>query len=68
MIEVKILDTAGLDIVSKYQRLPMKRVSELQYIKEDVSLLSRLAVAGDDHGKALRMVVAWLLIRAPRYW
>ena len=34
----------------------------------DQSLLSRLANAGSDHGKFMRMIVVYLDINAPLYW
>jgi len=35
--------------------------------EDDISLAERLAKAGDDHGKAIRGVVVYLKITAPRY-
>ena len=36
--------------------------------ENDKSLLSRLANAGSDHGKFMRMIVVYLDINAPLYW
>jgi hypothetical protein len=69
MIDVTILKTAGLDIVAKWQRLPMKRTERTDNLgADDVALMRKLVLAGDEHAKAMRMVVAWMLVRAPRYW
>jgi len=68
MIEVTILKTAGLDVVAKWQRLPTGRVSDDTSIEDDVALMRKLVLAGDEHAKVMRMVVVWMLIRAPRYW
>ena len=68
MIDVQVLQVAGLDIACQWQRLPMKRVSSVHYESADITLLHNLAILGDDHGKTLRMVIVWMTIRAPRYW
>lgn len=36
--------------------------------KNDLDLMNRLANAGADHGKFMRMIVVWLDITAPLYW
>lgn len=69
MVEVMILDTAGLDVVAKWQRLPMKRTERTDNLgAADIALMRNLILAGDEHAKAMRMVVVWMAIRAPRYW
>jgi hypothetical protein len=69
MIDVTILKTAGLDVVAKWQRLPMKRTERTDNLGiDDIALMRKLVLTGDEHAKAMRMVVAWMLVRAPRYW
>jgi len=69
MIDVTILKTAGLDVVAKWQRLPMKRTDRTDNLgADDIALMRKLILAGDEHAKAMRMVVAWMLVKAPRYF
>lgn len=63
---VKILNVAGLDTVWEYVGLPVGHKHEDK--KVAVAALARLVAKGDEHAKLLRQVVAWLEIRAPRYW
>lgn len=65
-MDVKIIDVSGIDIVSAYVGLPVGHVHESA--EQSLNTLSRLVVAGDEHAKLCRMIVAWFEITAPRYW
>jgi hypothetical protein len=66
---VRILKVAGLEEVARWQRLPTGKLDRADNLgPKDVALMRKLVLAGDEHAKIMRMVVVWLLVKAPRYW
>jgi len=81
-MKIVLREIAGLASALDAMRLPMKSHdksdSEFMYSqgkftgvapgKADILLMSKLVKAGDEHGKALRGIIVWADITAPRYW
>lgn len=67
LIEINTLEVAGLRWASAACRLSHQSIGDNGGAK-DVGLLSRLAKAGDEHAKALRGIMVWVSIKAPRYF
>lgn len=76
-MEVKILSSFGLSIAAQFCGLPIGRAHKSAWLhashrgvihRNDVEILQRLILAGDDHAKIMRMAQVWLLVRGPRYW
>lgn len=76
---VKTLEIAGFKSAFSALRLPFKREERSDVIwsgdsvsgvdARDVDLLQKLVLAGDEHAKVLRGVLAWARITAPRlFW
>jgi len=65
-MEVKLLEVAGISVVLGYVGIPMGHQHASR--KDARQRLSKLARAGDDHGKLCRMIETWWEIRAPRFW
>lgn len=72
-MQIKTLEVAGFHSALKAMRNPMdswaKSDSHTGRVgKKDRELSMKLAKAGTEHAKHLRMVMVWSDITAPRYW
>lgn len=72
-MEIKILEVAGIASAIKAMRNPMDSWGKSDSVigkvgKADKELSMKLAKAGTEHCKHLRMVMVWADITAPRYW
>lgn len=83
MLEIKTLEIAGFVSVFKALRLPFGKecrsecgwygttsASQSQYHidERDLNLLSTLVKRGDEHAKAIRGLIVYADINAPRFW
>lgn len=72
-MQIKTLEVAGIAPAIHGMRNPMDSWDKSDTIpgligKNDKKLSMRLASAGTEHAKHLRMVMVWADITAPRYW
>lgn len=70
-MKVEIIDVCGLVPSLQALRLPHNhppRSSFNNISRDDINLLSRLILAGDEHGKVARGIYAYIKVTAPRYW
>ena len=65
---LKITDTAILGIEGALQGMRYPMNSENDFGEKDHALAQKLADAGADHGKFLRMIHVQCTIEAPAYW
>lgn len=65
---LKITDTAILGIEGALQGMRYPMNSENDFGEKDHALAQKLADAGADHGKFLRMIHTQCTIEAPAYW
>jgi hypothetical protein len=83
MLEIKTLEIAGFVSAFKALRLPFGKecrsecgwygnesASQSQYLidEKDLKLLSTLVKRGDEHAKAIRGIIVYAEINAPRFW
>lgn len=62
----RVLLVVGIDQVVNYVGLPVDYVHSTS--QEAISTLNKLVKRGDEHAKLCRMIMAYLEVRAPRYW
>ena len=72
-MQIKTLEVAGIAPAIHGMRNPMDSWDKSDTIpgligKNDKTLSMKLASAGTEHAKHLRMVMVWADITAPRYW
>lgn len=72
-MEIKTLEVAGISSAIIAMRNPMNSWAKHDSVigkvgKADKELSMKLAKAGAEHCKHLRMIVVWANITAPRYW
>lgn len=77
MLKIENMDVYGWDTAIRGMRNPMNSwdksdsvfaVGKYSIGPEDEKLMRKLANAGPDHGKFLRMIVVTMDVVAPRYW
>jgi hypothetical protein len=70
-MQVNLLETAGFFSSMKAMRLPHRSIGDTDggiIGEKDLKLAQKLLIAGDEHAKALRGIIAWVYIVAPWYW
>ena len=77
MIKLELTETYGWQAAIRGMRNPLESWSKMDSVWDvdgfylgdnDLGLMQRLAKAGDDHGKFLRMLIVYVDITAPLYW
>lgn len=83
MIEIDLLEMAGLTSAIKGMRNPMNSWDKSDTLicgiqgpyrfdvnigDADIALMKKLALAGEEHAKYRRMITLWVDIKAPLYW
>lgn len=73
MLKIENVEVTGWEAAIRGMRNPMnswdKSDSDSEFVGEnDLSLMRRLAKAGTDHRKFMRMITVYLDITAPLYW
>ena len=73
MIDIKTLEVAGINSAIHAMRNPLDSWAKSDTTdgavgEKDKALSNKLALAGTEHCKHLRLIVAWADITAPFYW
>lgn len=76
-MKVELLNVCGIQTALVAMRLPFKVMTKSDVVsvnsyfpvdRKDIELASSLVKAGDEHAKAMRGIIAYLAITAPRYF